>query len=66
MEDFLEGTTNLHYGGAVLYGDRAEHCGNGDPQEPNLVTSLRYNSLYVPKIMKRIAESTAAEADLTR
>ena len=65
MEDFLEGTTNPHYGGEVLYGDRAEHCWNGDPEEPNHVTRLRYNSMYVPKIMKRISESAPAGADLT-
>lgn len=65
MEDFLEGTTNPHYDGEVLYGDRAEHCWNGDPTEPNHVTRLRYNSMYVPKIMKRIAESAPAGADLT-
>ena len=65
MEDFLEGTTNPYYDGEVLYGDRAEHCWNGDPDQPNAITRLRYNSMYVPKIMKRIAESAPKGADLT-
>lgn len=65
MEDFLESTTDPYYGGEVLYGDRAEHCWNGDPELPNAITRLRYNSMYVPKIMKRIAESAPAGADLT-
>ena len=65
MEDFLESTTNPHYDGEVLYGDRAEHCWNGDPDQPNAISRLRYNSMYVPKIMKRIAESAPEGADLT-
>ncbi len=64
MEDFLESTTEPYYEGEVLYGDRAEHCWNGDPELPNHITRLRYNSMYVPKIMKRIAESAPAGADL--
>ncbi len=65
MEDFLENTTDPYYDGEVLYGDRAEHCWNGDPELPNHISRLRYNSMYVPKIMKRIAQSAPAGADLT-
>ncbi len=65
MEDFLESTTEPYYDGEVLYGDRAEHCWNGDPDQPNAISRLRYNSMYVPKIMKRIAESAPQGADLT-
>ncbi len=65
MEDFLEQTSDPYYEGEVLYGDRAEHCWNGDPELPNHITRLRYNSMYVPKIMKRIAESAPEGADLT-
>jgi hypothetical protein len=65
MEDFLEQTTDPYYEGEVLYGDRAEHCWNGDPQLPNHLSRLRYNSIYVPKIMARIAKSAPAGADLT-
>ena len=65
MEDFLESTTDPYYEGEVLYGDRAEHCWNGDPELPNAISRLRYNSMYVPKIMKRIEESAPKGADLT-
>jgi hypothetical protein len=65
MEDFLEGTTDPYYEGEVLYGDRAEHCWNGDPEQPNHISRLRYNSMYVPKIMARIAKSAPEGADLT-
>ncbi len=65
MEDFLEKTQDPYYDGEVLYGDRAEHCWNGDPELPNHITRMRYNSMYVPKIMKRIAESAPKGANLT-
>lgn len=65
MEDFLESTTDPYYSGEVDYGDRAEHCWNGDQNNPNYISRLRYNSMYIPKIMKRIAESAPKNADLT-
>ena len=65
MEDFLENTSEPYYDGEVAYGDRAEHCWNGDPDQPNAISRLRYNSMYLPKIMKRIVESAPKGADLT-
>ncbi|MFX0555269.1 alpha/beta hydrolase-fold protein [Maribacter sp. CXY002] len=65
MEDFLESTVDPYYDGEVVYGDRAEHCWNGDPEQPNAISRLRYNSMYVPKIMERIEESAPLGADLT-
>ena len=32
IEDFLKATKNPPYDGEVQYGDRAEHCWNGDPE----------------------------------
>ncbi|MGB6640281.1 MAG: hypothetical protein WBG67_05865 [Thermoanaerobaculia bacterium] len=64
MEDFLESTTNPHYAGEVDYGDRAEHCWNGDHDNGNHISRLRYNTFYVPKILKRIEESAPPGADL--
>ncbi len=65
MEEFLENTTDPYYAGEVDYGDRAEHCWNGDQTRPNHLSRLRYNQMYVPKILKRIKESAPAGADLT-
>ncbi len=65
MEEFLESTTNPYYEGEVDYGDRAEHCWNGDQENPNHISRLRYNTMYLPKIMKRIAESAPVGADLS-
>lgn len=53
-EEFLENTKDPYYGGEVLYGDRAEHCWNGDPELPNYITRLRYNTMYLGKIGKRL------------
>jgi hypothetical protein len=64
-EDFLKTTKNPPYGGEVLYGDRAEHCWNGDPTRPNWASRLRYHQLYAPKIVKRILETAPPGADLT-
>ncbi len=33
-EEFLKTTKNPPYGGEVDYGDRAEHCWNGDHTQP--------------------------------
>ena len=64
-EEFLEGTTKPYYGGEVDYGDRAEHCWNGDHNNPNAISRLRYNSMYVPRILKRMEDSAPEGADLT-
>ncbi len=65
MESFLESTTDPYYDGEVDYGDKAEHCWNGDQENPNSISRLRYNTMYVPKIMERIAISAPKGADLT-
>ncbi len=64
-EEFLEATRQPNYGGEVDYGDRAEHCWNGDQENPNHISRLRYNSMYVPKILERIRQSAPPGADLT-
>jgi hypothetical protein len=64
LEDFLKSTVNPHYDGEVRYGDRAEHCWNGDPTLPNHISRLRYNTMYVPKILERIEKSAPPGADL--
>ncbi len=65
MEDFLESTTDPHYGGEIDYGDRAEHCWNGDHLNGNHISRLRYNTMYLERILKRIEASAPEGADLT-
>lgn len=65
VEDFLKGTTDPPYGGEVDYGDRAEHCWNGDHTRPNSHSRLRYVQMHAPKMLKRIEASAPPGADLT-
>jgi hypothetical protein len=65
VEEFLKSTSNPHYDGEVAYGDRAEHCWNGDPALPNHLSRLRYNTMYIPKILNRIRQAAPPGADLT-
>lgn len=65
MEDFLKRTTNPAANAEVAYGDRAEHCWNGDPAEPNYLSRLHYNTMYVSRILERIQASAPAGADVT-
>ena len=44
------------YRGEVAYGDRDEHCWNGDPDQPNAISRLRYHRMYIPKFIQRIKE----------
>jgi hypothetical protein len=64
METFLESTKDPYYAGQVDYGDRAEHCWNGDHERPNAISRLRYHQMYIPRILKRIEATAPAGADL--
>ncbi|MFO7888775.1 MAG: alpha/beta hydrolase-fold protein [bacterium] len=63
MEEFLESTTDPYYGGEVDYGDRAEHCWNGDHERPNAISRLRYHQMFAPRIVERILKTAPAGAD---
>jgi hypothetical protein len=69
MEDFLKTTGTpghgVPYQGEVQYGPRAEHCWNGDPSLTNAYSRLHYNTMYLPKIMDRIAKTAPAGADMS-
>ncbi len=65
VEEFLKTTKDPHYDGEVAYGDRAEHCWNGDPTRPNAISRLRYHQMHAPKIVERLLKSAPPGADLT-
>ena len=65
MEDFLKKVQNPPANSEVAYGDRFEHCWNGDPNVPNYISRLRYNTMYIDKMLKRMEESHPTGADLT-
>lgn len=60
-EDFLNSTD---YDGEVTYGDRAEHCWNGDPDLPNHITRLRYHRMFISKWVGEVKRIAPAGADL--
>lgn len=47
----------------VEYGDRAEHCWNGDHTRPNATSRLRYHQMFIPRIMDQIRRHHPAGAD---
>ena len=64
-EKSLKSTANPPYGGEVDYGDRAEHCWNGDHTRPNAISRLRYHQMFIPRIAERVLKTAPAGADLT-
>jgi hypothetical protein len=65
VEESLKSTSDPPYGGEVDYGDRAEHCWNGDHTRPNAYSRLRYVQMFAPKMVERIEKSAPPGADLT-
>jgi len=64
LEDVLKATKDPYYAGEVKYGERAEHCWNGDPTLPNDLSRLHYHTMYLPTILDRIEKTAPPEADL--
>ena len=64
LEDVLKSFHDPAYEGEVTYGQRDEHCWNGDPTQPNYLSRLHYNTQYLPKIVERIEKTAPAGADL--
>lgn len=64
-EEFLKSTKDPHYDGVVDYGDRAEHCWNGDHTRSNAYSRLRYHQMFIPKFAERILKTAPPGSDLT-
>src|SRR5262245_39764730 len=64
VEEFLKATTNPPYAGEVDYGDRAEHCWNGDHTRHNALSRLRYHQMYIPKGVERMLKTAPPGADV--
>jgi hypothetical protein len=64
VEEFLKTTRDPAYGGEVAYGDRAEHCWNGDPTRVNAYSRLRYHQMFIPKFAERALKTAPAGADV--
>ena len=63
-EEFLR-KADPPFGGEIAYGDRAEHCWNGDPTRPNATSRLRYHQMYAPKILQRLLSTAPPGADIS-
>jgi hypothetical protein len=63
VEESLRAETDPPFGGEVDYGDRAEHCWNGDHTRANAFSRLRYVQMFAPKIVERIERSAPPGAD---
>jgi hypothetical protein len=64
-EELLESTIDPYYSGEVDYGDRAEHCWNGDHTQPNAISRLRYHQMFIPRFVDRMLKTAPAGADLS-
>ncbi len=62
-EEFLR-SADPPFEGEIDYGDRDEHCWNGDHDLPNAISRLRYHQMFIPKIVQRILDSAPEGADL--
>ena len=47
----------------VDYGDRAEHCWNGDHERSNAYSRMRYHQMFIPRIMDQIRRNAPVGAD---
>ncbi len=52
-EEMLKALDNPTYDGEVDYGDRAEHCWNGDHTQPNYISRLRYHQMFIRQVGRR-------------
>lgn len=63
-EEMLKGLTDPTFDGQVDYGDRAEHCWNGDHSQPNAISRLRYHRYFIPKWAEQVQNRAPKGADL--
>jgi hypothetical protein len=63
VEDFLKNAKDPPADAEVDYGDRAEHCWNGDHTRPNATSRLRYHQMFIPRIMDQIRRNHPVGAD---
>jgi len=63
-EDVLKKLSNPACSCQVDYGDRAEHCWNGDHNQPNYISRLRYHQMYIRKWAEEVKTRAPKGADL--
>lgn len=63
-EDMLKKLSNPACNCEVDYGDRAEHCWNGDHSQPNYITRLRYHQMFIKKWAEEMKTRAPKGADI--
>ena len=63
-EEILKETSAPYYNGEVDYGDRAEHCWNGDHENGNHISRLRYHQMFINKFVEKMERVAPKGADL--
>jgi len=63
VEEFLQGASPPA-DAVVEYGDRAEHCWNGDHSRENAYSRLRYPQMVLPWVVDRILDTAPPGADV--
>ena len=63
VEEFLASVTDPPADAEVDYGDRAEHCWNGDHTRTNAYSRLRYHQMFIPRIMDQIRRNHPVDVD---
>lgn len=63
VDEFLK-TADPSADAVVEYGDRAEHCWNGDHTRANAYSRLRYPQMVLPWVVERILDTAPPGADV--
>ena len=64
-EDMIKKLENPKCDCEVDYGDRAEHCWNGDHTQPNYISRLRYHNMFIPRWAEEVKSRAPRGADLS-
>jgi hypothetical protein len=62
-EEVLKGLTDPAADAEVDYGNRDEHCWNGDHTRANAYSRLRYHQMFIPRLMEQIRKNHPANVD---
>jgi hypothetical protein len=64
VEKFLKAANDPPADAVVDYGDRDEHCWNGDHTRPNAYSRLRYAQMSMPWFVERMLETAPPGGDI--
>ena len=64
FEERLKQLTNPTPDAFVDYGDRAEHCWNGNHTQPNYISRLRYHRMFISKWAEEVKTRSPQGVDL--